>query len=216
MDGFFKSFGKGLLYIFVLPFFLIVLAGYAVVGVLIFIFLFFKSIILFFSGRSLKIELPEDVRAKEIIQGSVPNNNVSPDSAPVSNDNVAEQEAPIVEDLPPESEPTDKPQSVEEACFGKPNEPTNEQPKEENKDFANVAPEVNSIQEGEKGNYSETNISQEQTENVGANDNADIKVDEISTDVYSPKKSSYEMNDDIKDDDDDDSSSGVDINFKDF
>ena len=67
MGNFFKSFGKGVLYLLVLPFLLVILAVYAVVGVFVFIFEGIKAIVLFFSGRSLFDDLPEDKKAKEII-----------------------------------------------------------------------------------------------------------------------------------------------------
>lgn len=67
MGNFFKSFGKGVLYLLVLPFLLVILAIYAVVGLFVFIFEGIKAIFLFFSGRSLFDDLPEDKKAKEII-----------------------------------------------------------------------------------------------------------------------------------------------------
>lgn len=69
MGSFFKSFGKGILYLFVLPFLLIILALYGIAGLFGFIFLFFKSIILFFTGRSLNDDLPEDIEAKRRLYG---------------------------------------------------------------------------------------------------------------------------------------------------
>ena len=69
MSGFFKSFGKGILYLFVLPFLLIILALYGIAGLFGFVFLFFKSIILFFTGRSLNDDLPEDIEAKKRLYG---------------------------------------------------------------------------------------------------------------------------------------------------
>ena len=67
MGNFFKSFGKGVLYLLVLPFLLVILAIYAVVGLFVFLFEGIKAIILFFTGRSLFDDLPEDKQAKEII-----------------------------------------------------------------------------------------------------------------------------------------------------
>ena len=64
MSGFLKKFGQGILYVLVLPVFIVVLALYAVYGVFIFIFMFFKSIILFFKGKSVSSDLPEDIEAK--------------------------------------------------------------------------------------------------------------------------------------------------------
>lgn len=65
MVNFFKNFGKGILYVFVLPFLLVGLAIYGVVAIFIFIYLAFKGLILFFSGRSLYEDLPEDIEAKK-------------------------------------------------------------------------------------------------------------------------------------------------------
>ena len=69
MMGLLKNVGKGILYIIGLPFFLIVLTGTAVFGLLIIVFMFIKSILLFFTGRSLNDELPEDRKAREIKEG---------------------------------------------------------------------------------------------------------------------------------------------------
>lgn len=67
MASFFKSFGKGILYLLVLPFLVVILAVYGVVGLLVFVFMAFKGLILFFTGRSLFDDLPEDKKAKEIL-----------------------------------------------------------------------------------------------------------------------------------------------------
>lgn len=64
MINFLKNFGKGILYVLVLPFLLIGLALYAVVALFVFIFLAIKGLVLFFSGRSLYEDLPEDKEAK--------------------------------------------------------------------------------------------------------------------------------------------------------
>lgn len=73
-----KNIGKGILYIIGLPFFLIVLLGTAVVGLIMIIFMFFKSIIIFFTGRSLNDDLPEDIRAKAIKEGRNPDEPFRP------------------------------------------------------------------------------------------------------------------------------------------
>lgn len=65
MINFFKNFGKGILYILVLPVLAIALAIYAVAALFIFIYLAFKGLILFFTGRSLYEDLPEDIEAKK-------------------------------------------------------------------------------------------------------------------------------------------------------
>lgn len=65
----FKNIGRGILYIFVLPLLLVALAVYAVVAIFIFIYLAIKGLVLFFSGRSLYEDLPEDIEAKKRLGG---------------------------------------------------------------------------------------------------------------------------------------------------
>ena len=67
MVSFFKNFGKGVLYVLVLPALLVGLIVYAVVALFVFIYLAIKGLILFFTGRSLYEDLPEDVEAKRIL-----------------------------------------------------------------------------------------------------------------------------------------------------
>ena len=124
-----KNVGKGILYIIGLPFFLIVLSGTAVFGLLLLVFMFFKSIVLFFTGRSLDDDLPEDIRVKEIKTGRS-------SSAPVINNQESDDE-PVVEPYVA----TTTSSSIEEAVFGHPTydnpsqpvqeEPVQEQPIEE-------------------------------------------------------------------------------------
>lgn len=66
-----KNIGKGFLYIIALPFFLIVLSITAVLGLFILLYMFVKSIFLFFTGRSLSDELPEDRKVREIKEGKI-------------------------------------------------------------------------------------------------------------------------------------------------
>ena len=72
MLGLFKRIGKVLLYIVEVPVFIIALAVFAVIGLIGIVILFLKSIILFFTGRSLYDDLPEDKKAKEIIRRNSP------------------------------------------------------------------------------------------------------------------------------------------------
>lgn len=64
-----KKFFRGVLYLFVLPLLCAVLAVYAVIGVFMFFFLGIKAIILFFTGRNLFGDLPEDIKARQILNG---------------------------------------------------------------------------------------------------------------------------------------------------
>ena len=78
MANFFKSFGKGILYVLVLPFLLVILALYGVVGIIAFLIMTFKGLILFFTGRSIFGPLPEDVKAQQIIKANTV--NLDPDA----------------------------------------------------------------------------------------------------------------------------------------
>lgn len=69
MAGFFKSIGKGLLYIVLFPILLIAIAFYGVYGLIVFVYELIKMIILFFSGKTLSSDLDEDIKAKAILAG---------------------------------------------------------------------------------------------------------------------------------------------------
>ena len=66
----FKSIGKGLLYVAIFPLGLVAIALYAVFGLFIFLYQFVRLIILFFTGRNLKTDLPEDIEARKILEGN--------------------------------------------------------------------------------------------------------------------------------------------------
>ena len=68
MANFFKNFGKGILYVFLFPFIIVGIVLYAVFGLFVFVFQFFKLIYLFFTGRTLSSDLEEDIAAKAIIE----------------------------------------------------------------------------------------------------------------------------------------------------
>ena len=68
MANFFKGFGKGLLYVLLFPFILVGIVLYAVFGLFVFVFQFFKLIYLFFTGRTLFSDFEEDIAAKAILE----------------------------------------------------------------------------------------------------------------------------------------------------
>ena len=73
-----KKCGRGILYIFTLPVLLVVLSVYAVIGVVQFFVVGIKSIIYYFTGRNLFGEFPEDIKAREILEGKdVTNINIA-------------------------------------------------------------------------------------------------------------------------------------------
>lgn len=67
MVNFLKAFGRGVLYVVLFPFAILLISCYAVVGFLIFLFLIGKSVILFFKGKTIFSDLPEDIEAKRIL-----------------------------------------------------------------------------------------------------------------------------------------------------
>lgn len=70
MSNFFKNLGKGVLYVFLFPFIIagIVLAG--AIGIFIFIYQLIKTIILFFTGRTVFSPLEEDIKAQAIMNAN--------------------------------------------------------------------------------------------------------------------------------------------------
>lgn len=87
-----KKCGRGLLYIITLPILLVVLSIYAVIGVIQFFVVGIKSIWYFFTGRNLFGEFPEDVKAREILEGKAIT-NIDISTPPV--------EAPAITTPPP-------------------------------------------------------------------------------------------------------------------
>ncbi|MCD8204340.1 MAG: hypothetical protein LUC16_00720 [Coprobacillus sp.] len=68
MANFFKNVGKGILYILFIPAIIVIVAVAAVGAVGVFFYLLGKSIGLFFTGRNIFQDLPEDTQAKAIIE----------------------------------------------------------------------------------------------------------------------------------------------------
>ncbi|MFA5481256.1 MAG: hypothetical protein WC282_02595 [Bacilli bacterium] len=68
MLKFLQVFGLGILYVVLSPFFLLILALFAVYATVMMVFLFFKMVILFFAGKNLFSDLPEDIEARNILE----------------------------------------------------------------------------------------------------------------------------------------------------
>ena len=64
MASIFKNIGKGVGYFFAFPFLLVAIAVYAVFGLVVFFIQFIKLIVLFFTGRTLFSDLPEDIELR--------------------------------------------------------------------------------------------------------------------------------------------------------
>ena len=72
MANLFKNIGKGIAYFFAFPGLLIAIALYSVFGLVVFVFQFFKLIVLFFTGRTLFSDLPEDIEVKAMLTKEKP------------------------------------------------------------------------------------------------------------------------------------------------
>lgn len=134
MAGFFKSFGKGILYLFILPLLIVVLAFYGIIGLGGFIFMFFKSVVLFFTGRSLHDDLPEDKKAKEILNRQVGNfEEEKKPETPAQEDHSFSVYQPSVDPFSTRESTTDpyNAPTVEEGLFGRREEPSISEPQQE-------------------------------------------------------------------------------------
>ena len=112
-----KTFGKGILYVIGLPFFIIALVIFGAIGLFAFVFQLIKSIFYFFTGQKFFPELPED---KELRLKMEMANNPYPNVNNQSNNPVF-QEEPVFEEEPLARNESVAPQPVaspiEEACF---------------------------------------------------------------------------------------------------
>ncbi|MCD8195184.1 MAG: hypothetical protein LUD22_02685 [Coprobacillus sp.] len=67
MAKFFRSVGRGILYILFVPVIIVIVALGALAGIGVFFYQFFKNMILFFQGKSVLKDLPEDKQARAIL-----------------------------------------------------------------------------------------------------------------------------------------------------
>lgn len=116
----FKNVGKAIGYFFLLPVLIVCIALYAIFGLCVFVFQFFKLIVLFFTGRNLSSDLPEDIQVKAMITVDPDREeekhddslNLYPNNAPVYgvysspefNEEKKEQEAEVEDDIDTEEE----------------------------------------------------------------------------------------------------------------
>ena len=222
-----KAFGRGILYVILCPFFLLVLALFAVIGLLAFIFQLFKSIFYFFAGLKFFPELPEDkeLRLKREAEEAARNPQPQPQAQPQVNqtpnnlvfeemldeNDFVEEPAPVVT---PISRPA--PQSVEQACFQEEVKPT---PAPAPQPAPAPAP-VARMPEPEPEPVKEELVSDKEADDAPLADFLDpfndepIMRDESNEilEVYKPKgNNDYTDADDYEDDTD----NGVDIRFDD-
>lgn len=112
-----KTFGKGILYVIGLPFFIVALVIFGAIGLIAFVFQLIKSIFFFFTGQKFFPELPEDkeLRLKmEQANNPYPNMNNEAEETLYQEEPVFEEE-PLVRNEKVEPKYTTTP--IEEACF---------------------------------------------------------------------------------------------------
>ena len=113
-----KTFGKGVLYVLGLPFFILALVLFAVIGLIAFLFQVLKSIVFFFTGQKFFPELPEDKEYRLMMQKKMDTNNAEPTTPEVKEEEIL---SPLKEEPEPVKETTVEEQpvfsTVEEACF---------------------------------------------------------------------------------------------------
>ena len=112
-----KTFGKGILYVIGLPFFIVALVIFGAIGLIAFVFQLIKSIFFFFSGQKFFPELPEDKELRlKMEQANNPYPNMNKEA-----EEVLYQEEPVFEEEPlarnEKVEPEYTTTSIEEACF---------------------------------------------------------------------------------------------------
>ena len=209
-----KTFGKGVLYVIGLPFFILALLLFAIYGLGAFLFQAIKSIIFFFTGQKFFPELPEDKELRLLKEGASMQS-----ASQASMEESKPQEESII--FPYEEEPVEQPQpepvkeepvfsTIEEACFNDaPNAEEKEEPIEEiaKPDFLSEV--LDPVEEDEQ--VEETTIEETKKETVL--ETAEPKQDEDDLievlETYVPRSSNYSASDD----DDDDTDSGVDIDY---
>ncbi len=112
-----KVFGRGLLVTVLLPFIVLIWVFYGVYCIGVFIFMFFKSTIEYFQGKTFNAELPEDIEARRILLEKEKANEQAKDAL-----NMMYQRAVTETILPPE-EPEQEPNNQ---TYG--NNPQDEEP----------------------------------------------------------------------------------------
>ena len=218
-----KAFGRGILYVLGLPFFILALLIFAVIGLFAFLFQAIKSIIFFFTGQRFFPELPEDKELRLLKEKQ--NASMSSFEEPEPEKDIImpyhepqDLEEPKKEELinnltnEPKEEPAPAP-TVEEACFRPSFEI--EENKEEDTIEEDVHEEVilNDFIEDEQPEIEEVhkNITigdEEHTivETAEKKQSEEDLVEELET--YVPRSSNYSASDD-----DDDTDSGVNIDY---
>lgn len=119
MAALLQRFLHGLMYLVVLPGMIVILSVYSVIGIFMFVFIGIKAIVLFFTGRNIFGELPEDVRARYILEEreralkNPPLEQPIEPAAPLSNETTAQ---PVQPQQPVNPQPVQPQQPVNPAA----------------------------------------------------------------------------------------------------
>ena len=190
-----KAFGRGILYVILLPFFLLALAIFAVIGLGDFVFQIIRSIIYFFTGQKFFPELPEDRELRLRREGA--QSRVMNEQQPM-NESDAFRDSPIFHDY-------------QETDLARNDEPVATSVSEEKPVFEENAP----IQEEKREDLSDLlndNIQRDQNdEDLIKPSFEQEQVEEEVLEQYRPKESTFSG----QLDDDDDTDNGVNIGFDD-
>ena len=221
-----KTFGKGILYIIGFPFFIVALLIFGVIGIFLFIFELFKSIIYFFTGRKFFPELPEDRELRLKLEAANPQPVIDQEpigqedsgSVPPMIEEVAFHEEPAYE-KPIYQEPKYRP-LYEEPSYNEPKyeEPAQEEPVQP--EPAQPEPEVEETTSLEEATFEQPEEEEEDVLSELTRDEPEHSIDTSSEqeeepaddeelEQYIPKGSTYL--DDIEEDDT--NRGGVDIDY---
>lgn len=194
-----KTFGKGVLYVLGLPFFILILLLFAIAGVFIFLFQVVRSIIFFFTGQKFFPELEEDKQLRLMREGAS-------QEQPINNEEPLQQETNStfenIQDEPIEQTVEDRPvySSVEDACFRDEEVTTREDLDNAFNDMFSSNEEIQEEEPVMEEHVVETTMEEKKKE----------EAPQEILDVYTPKSSDYDF-----EGDDDDFDNGVNINFDD-
>ena len=202
-----KAFGRGVLYVILLPFFLVALALFGVIGLGDFIFQIVKSVVFFFTGQKFFPELPEDRELRLMRENAQAKAEAAAKQQQPVYAQTSAQGSPLYQDyqqgnVPPMSEqPRVAPmpaqqRPVEQACF-------NDEPKDDLSSFIR--------EEAKPQPEPQVQPKVEQHEEELINPSFEQEREEEKLETYRPKETHFSG----EYEDDDDTNNGVDINFDD-
>lgn len=217
-----KTFGKGILYIIGFPFFIVVLLIFGVIGIFLFVFHLFKSIIYFFTGQKFFPELPEDkelrLKQEAAYAATNPESNIIDQDPTIQNDDES-LPPPMIEQVAFNEEPEyEKPIYQEpkyRPLYDEPeiNEPEVEETLPEQEPETNAeheSAEEASFEQAKKEEDILSELSRDEPEqSIDTSSEENKEPDDEPLEEYVPKGSTY-LND-IEEDDA--STGGVDIDY---